>query len=231
MSANPVWYLFQLRTPVALYVKKLFDQAVNESQLVQTTSEILKNRITKEDNLNNLDKHTFNRFIPRAFIDKQQKPEVFDWDDLHNTYHLFFPQAFVKMFEYLFVTNSSAIPKAIIELDFIITNRVGAAEILWGGLGWERGMRLPGFFGNIFILSEEVATVLENVEKIFEEVDHTEFIKGAQAIALRGNGNEDVAKDIKSLFLSALRTALKERNGFLALNYPAMGSIPFLNPN
>jgi hypothetical protein len=229
MSADPVWCLFRVKPSDTLNVKKVFDKAVDESQIVHKSQDFMQNRTRKSDDFQHANKDTFNRFIPGAFVNKQQKAQAFDWDDLHDAYHLFFPRPFVEMFDNLFIANPPVISESMSEaqLGFIITNRVGAIEILWGGLGWARGSRLLGYFGNIFVLPEDIASVLANIEEIFEEVDDAEFIEGAQAIAARGNANEDVAKHIKSLFLSALHTVLKEGNGFLALNYPHMGSMPF----
>lgn len=229
MSVDPVWCLFRIKPSDMLNVKKLFDLAVEESQIIHKSQEFMQNRTRESDDSQHANKDTFNRFIPRAFVNRQQKAQAFDWDDLHNAYHLFFPQPFVEMFDKLFIGNPPAIsePMSEAQLGFVITNRVGATEILWGGLGWERGSRLPGYFGNMFVLPEDMASVLANIEEIFEEVDDAELIEGALAIGSRGNANEDVAKNIKSLFLSALHTVLKEGNGFLALSYPHMGSMSF----
>ncbi|MEA5621144.1 hypothetical protein VB711_25395 [Cronbergia sp. UHCC 0137] len=228
MSADPVWCLFRVKSSDMLNVKILFDKAVDESQTVHKLDEFMQNK-TRESNDFQYIKDTFNRFIPGAFVNKQQNPQAFDWDILDEAYHLFFSKAFVEMFENLFITNPRVISESMSEaqLDFIITNRVGATEILWGGLGWERANRLPGYFGNMFLSPEDIATVLANIEKIFEEVDDTKFFERAQAIGARGNANEDVAKNIKSLFLSALNRAFKKGDGFLALSYPHIGSMPF----
>ncbi|BCL36494.1 hypothetical protein [Nostoc sp. MS1] len=232
MSADTVWCLFRVHSSDTVNVKTLFNKAIEQSQIVEKISEFNKNRTKESDDLQFLNRDIINHFIPEAFVDKQQDIQAFDWDNLHDAYHLFFPKAFVDMFDNLFKSNPPAISESMLEahLDFIITNRVGATEILWGGLGWERGNRLPGYLGNMFILPEDIPHSLTKIEKIFNEVEDKQFFERVRTIGARGNVNEDVAKNIRSLFLSALSKALKRGDGFLALSYPHMGSIPFTEP-
>ncbi|GAA6619271.1 hypothetical protein [Scytonema sp. NUACC26] len=229
MSADPVWCLFRVKPSDVPNVKKTFDKAVEQSQVSEKLQEFLRKQVEEFNEFHCQDKATLNHFIPGSFVNKNKNFGVFDWNDLHKTYHLFFPHTFVKMFENLFMGDAPIIsePMDKAKLEFVITNRVGAAEILWGGLGWERASRLPGYLGNMLVLPEDVANALATVEKIFAEVAFEQFLEGARVIGVRGNANEDIVENIQSLVLSALGIVLKKGNGLLALNYPHIGSMPF----
>ncbi|OUL34450.1 hypothetical protein BV372_13675 [Nostoc sp. T09] len=229
MSADPVWCLLRIQPFDVLKVKKVFDEAVENSQILNKLQNYLQNRTENKSQFHPQEQETFNSYFPNAFVNKAENEDIFDWEDLHNVYHLFFPRSFTEIFDYLFIGDAPIIsmPMSQALLELIITNRVGATEILWGGLGWKRASRLPGYLGNMFVLPEDIANVLTIIEEIFAEVSIDEFVQGARTIGARGNCNESYAERLQSLILSCFSTVLHEGNGLLALSYPHMGSMPF----
>ncbi len=224
MSADPIWCLFRVKPSDVPNVRNAFDQAVVQSQISEKLSKFLRKRTEASGKFPPQDKAILNSLIPGFFVDKNQNPDAFDWDDLHEVGHLFFPEAFVDLFSSLFVGDYPLISESNSQA-VVITNRVGATQMLWGGLGWERASRLPGYFGNMFVPPEDVANNLTTIEEIFEEVSTEEFLECARAIGARGNCNEDKAESLQSLILSAFRTVLREGNGLLALSHPHVGSL------
>ncbi|KAF3888670.1 MULTISPECIES: hypothetical protein [Nostocales] len=229
MGAEPVWCLFKVPPTDVFNVKQVFEQAVERSQISYKLQNFLQKRTEYESKFHARDKEIFNYYIPKAFVDKQQTPDAFDWDDLHHAYHLFFPRAFAEIFDNLFIGEAPiiSVPMSQALLELVRTNRVGAPEMLWGGLGWERAGRLPGYLGNMFVPPEDIAVVLGTLEEVFQEVPSHEFIQGVSAIGTRGNGNEQYVESLQSLILSCFYTVFKEGNGLLALSHPHLGSMPF----
>ncbi|GAA6616855.1 hypothetical protein [Scytonema sp. NUACC26] len=229
MSANPVWCLLRVQPTDVLNVKKVFERAVERAQISDKLQNFIHKRAEYKSEFHAQDKEIFNRYIPKAFINKQQTPDVFDWDDLHNAYHLFFPSAFAEIFDNLFIgeTPIISVPMSQALLELVITNRVGAPEMLWGGLGWKRASRLPGYLGNMFVPPADIAVVLATIEEVFQEVPSYEFLQGVYAIGAGGTCNDGYAESLQSLIISCFCTVLKEGNGLLALSYPHMGSMPF----
>ncbi|BBD61554.1 hypothetical protein NIES2109_43820 [Nostoc sp. HK-01] len=228
MSADPVWCLFRIEPSDVLNVSQAFNQAVERSQIAYQLQDYLKIRtkISNQLPLQKLDES--NIYFPDCLIERQQNPDVFDWEDLHQTYHLFSPKAFVEIFDNLFVGDTPIISQRMsqAQLELIITNRVCATEMLWGALGWQHASKLPGYLGNMFVIPEDIATVLATIEKIFTEINTDEFIQGAKSIGFRGNCNEDDAETIQSIILSCFRNVLQEGNGLLALSHPHIGIMP-----
>lgn len=75
----------------------------------------------------------------------------------------------------------------------------------------------------MFIPLEELQDTLTDIEQLFAEVDEEDFFARACAVGADDNYN------LEKLFLLplALSKVLREGNGFLALNYPHLGSFPF----
>ncbi|MUG98532.1 hypothetical protein F7734_42060 [Scytonema sp. UIC 10036] len=189
MSADPVWCLLRVQPTDVLNVKKVFEKAVERSHISSQLQNFLQKRAEYESKFYAQDKEIFNHYFPKAFVNKQQTPDAFDWDDIYNAYHLFFPRAFVEIFDNLFIGEAPIISLAMSQalLELVITNRVGAPEMLWGGLGWKRASRLPGYLGNMFVPPKDVAVVLATIEEVFQEVPTHKFIQGVSAIGSRGN--------------------------------------------
>jgi hypothetical protein len=227
MSADPLWYLLQVQPQDCAKVKKAFNKAVKESKISQQLKEYLKSRKHRTPKFDQEFRQDMNQCIPDAFA-SSIGTDRYDWEDLHNTHHLFFPEEFEKLLESLFVKSDPIISssRSEAEIDFIISNRVGASQMLYGGLGWSRANRLTGYCGNMFIPPEELKETLLTIEQIFAEVDEKEFLVRANAIGSRGNCNEDITQLIIQ-FPLALGKVLSEGNGFLALNFSDLGSLSF----
>ncbi|AFY42868.1 hypothetical protein [Nostoc sp. PCC 7107] len=229
MSADPVWCLFRIEPSDVLKFSKVFNQAVERSQIAHQLQNYLKIRtkIINQLPFQTLDES--NIYFPDCLIERQQNPDVFDWEDLHQTYHLFFPKEFVEMFDTLFVGDTPIITQRIsqAQLELIVTNRVCATEMLWGGLGWKRASKLPGYLGNMFVTPENTANILAIIEEVFAEISADEFIQGAKSIGFRGNCNEDDAETLQLIILSCFHTVLQEGNGLLSLSHPHIGIMPF----
>lgn len=226
MGIHPVWFLFKIEDKDMLQVKLAFDRAVKKSAISDNLRQFLQERTTEGIIFAGED-YIFNSFCSETSIDKRFDNGEFNWIDLHKTYYLFFPEPFMELLTELFVRNPPILSKSIQEsiVEMIITNRVGATEMLWGGLGWKKANILPGYLGNMLVKTEEVESVLTTIEKIFEEVNYDEFIERAKCIGIRGNCNESIAEILPFLILSALRKISEENKGFLALSHPHIGSI------
>jgi hypothetical protein len=228
MSADPVWCWFRIEPSDVLNVSKAFNQAVERSQIAYQLQDYLKIRtdIVNQLPFQKLDES--NIYFPDCLIKRQKNSDVFDWEDLHQTYNLFFPKTFVEIFDTLFVGNTPIISQRMskAQLELIITNRVCATEMLWCGLGWKLASKLPGYLGNMFVIPENIANVLAIIEEVFAEVSNEEFIQGAKSIGFRGNCNEDDAETLQSIILFCFHTVLREGNGLLALSHPNIGIIP-----
>ncbi|MBD2592723.1 hypothetical protein H6G74_00065 [Nostoc spongiaeforme FACHB-130] len=229
MSADPVWCLFRIEPSDVLNVSQAFNQAVERSQIAYHLQDYLKIRteIINQPPFQTLNEA--NIYFPDCLIQRQQNSDVFDWEDLHQTYHLFFQKELVEIFDTLFVGDTPIISQRMSQsqLELIITNRVCATEMLWGGLGWQRANKLPGYLGNMFVKPENIANVLAIIEEVFAEISNDEFIQGAKSIGFRGNCNEDDAEALQSIILSCFHTVLQEGNGLLALSHPHIGMMPF----
>lgn len=228
MSADPVWCWFRIEPSDVLNVSKAFNQAVERSQIASQLQNYLRIRteILNQLPFQKLDES--NIYFPDCLIQRQQNSDVFDWEDLHQTYHLFFPKAFVEIFDTLFVGDTPIISQRMsqAQLALITTNRVCATEMLLGGLGWRRASKLPGYLGNMFVTPENIANILALIEEVFAEISADKFIQGAKSIGYRGNCNEDDAETLQSIILSSFHTVLQEGNGLLALSHPHMGTLP-----
>ncbi|MBE9210563.1 hypothetical protein IQ244_29485 [Nostoc sp. LEGE 06077] len=229
MSADPVWCLFRIELSDVINVSQAFNQAIKRSQIAYQLQDYLKIRTEILNQLPFQKLNESNIYFPDCLIERQQNSDVFDWEDLHQTYHLFFPKTFVKIFDTLFVGTTPIISQRMsqAQLELIITNRVCATEMLWGALGWKRASKLPGYLGNIFVLPEDVANVLAIIEEVFAEISADEFVQGAKSIGFRGNCNEDDLENLESIIMSCFRTVLQEGNGLLALSHPHIGIMPF----
>jgi len=228
MSADPVWCLFRIEPSNVLNVSKAFNQAVERSQIVSQLQDYLKIRteILNQIPFQKLDES--NIYFSDCLIKRQENSDIFDWEDLHQTYHLFFPNAFVEIFDTLFVGDTPIISQRMsqAQLALIVTNRVCATEMLWGGLGWKRAGKFPGYLGNMFVIPEDITNVLATIEEVFADIRADEFIQGAKSIGFRGNCNEDDAETLQSIILSCFHTALQEGNGLLTLSHPHIGIMP-----
>jgi len=205
MSADPGWFLFRVLPENTSKAKKVFERAAQQSRVPEKTREFLRDRATDPD------------YNPN------------DWSDLCLAYDLFYPDAFEAIVNDIFIGRASFIPEEARDrahLEAVITNRVGAAMMLWCGLGFERANRLPGFFGNMFVSPEAVASTLQQVEEIFGEVDPKMFIARADAINICQT-NPDTAQQLLTVLLSSLESILREGNGLLALNYSYIGALPY----
>jgi hypothetical protein len=227
MSADPIWNLFRVQPQDSLKVKSAFNKAAKESKISSQLKEYLGNRNYRTPTFDQEFRQDMNESIPEAFA-VIPNSNAYDWEDLHNTYHLFFPKEFEDLLESLFVSHDPIIScsRSEAELDFIISNRVGASEILYAGLGWTRANKLPGYCGNMFIPPEKIKETLSNIEQIFVEVDEEEFFVRANAIASRGNCNEDIIQLVFQ-FPLLLQKVSYEGNGFLALNFSDVGCLSF----
>jgi hypothetical protein len=224
MGAEPVWFLYQIKPEDALRVKNVFNKAVEQSQISENLRGYLQNRTREPDKYHQQD-DIFSFLIPKPFVDSYQNPDVFDWEDSLDTIDLFYPKAFVEMCESL-LRGEHPFEFNLweeVELEWISINRASPTQALWAGLGWKRASRLPGYLGNIFVLPENVASVLATIEEIFKEVIDEDFLYRAMGIG----DNKSVAERLLTLLPSAFRTVSKEGNGCLALSYPHLGSIPF----
>lgn len=229
MGAEPVWFLFRVEPQDSTRVKKAFNKAVEQSKIAQKLQDYLQSRIgasTSEYSFPEM----LREFYPQAFVNISDTLDFFDWEDMHNTVDLFFPKAFEKMAERLFVGDRPIMTTPLEEatLDLISSIRLGVSQFLYAGLGWQRASRLPGYCGNIFISSEELQEILAAVEQLFEGINKEDFFARAYAV-----GAEDSYCNLEKVFSFplALKKALKEGNGFLALNYSHLGSFPLLGEN
>ena len=73
------------------------------------------------------------------------------------------------------------------------------------------------------IASAAIETVLANIEAVLNHINHANFL--ARAYAIAGSENEHAIDTLLSRLPSALKLALKEGTGFVALSYPHLGSL------
>lgn len=228
MGAEPVWCLFRVQPQDSAKVKKAFDKATKQSKIAQKFQGYLQSRNIASPISEYPFTEMLREFYPQAFANISDTPDFFDWEDMDNTPDLFFPQAFEKMVKQLFIGDSPIMSISIDEatVEFVSSIRVGVSQFLYAGLGWKRASRLPGYCGNMFIPLEELQDTLIDIEQLFAEVDEEDFFARACAV-----GAGDSYCNLEKLFLLplALSKVLREGNGFLALNYPHLGSFPFLD--
>ncbi|MBW4580615.1 MAG: hypothetical protein KME42_13710 [Tildeniella nuda ZEHNDER 1965/U140] len=206
MSADPAWFLFRVLPENASEARNAFEKAAQQARIPEKTREFLRNRA----------------------LDPDLNPD--NWSDLCLAYDLFYPEAFEAIVSNIFSNQVSFIPKEARDeahLEAVITNRIGAAMMLWCGLGFERANRLPGAFGNMFVSPEAVASTLHQVEEIFGEVEPKTFIERADAILIGTATGTDVAPQLLTILSSSLRSVLREGYGLLALNYGYIGALPY----
>ncbi len=226
MTAEPAWCLFRVQPQDSIKVKKAFNAAIKQSKVSQKLQAYLQSRRLKSSTSRQLFQEALSEFYPQALPNISDLSDLVDWEDLHNTFHLFFPEAFRKMLDRLF-RGANPIMSSSMEastIDLLTSHDFGAGQVLYAGLGWERASRLPGCCGNMFISPEELGETLIEIEQVFREVDEADFFARACAA---GTGEYC---DLEEFFLFplALSKILKEGNGLLALNHPHMGSLPFL---
>ena len=230
MSAEPVWWLFRIQPQDSENVKKAFDKAIKQSKVAQKLEGYLQNR----DSASSISIGPFSeglkflemlRKFPQAFENISNTSDCFDWKDAYETAELFFPKAFEKMLEHLFVGASPIISVSMEDatIEFMSSRELGASQFLYAGLVWERAGRLPGYCGNIFIPPDKVQDAVRDMETNFREVKEKDFFARAYAIGAGGSGC-----NVKKLFSLPLilSKVLREGNGFLALNYSHIGNFP-----
>jgi len=200
MSVDKGWLFFRVEPKESVACQNAFDQAIKQAQLEQKSKQFLCTH--------------------KACLDR------LDHDAFLDSYELLYPHAITSLADDIFIERD---PIFTWDFDscnfkFVITNRIGAAEVLCYAIGWGRARRLPGYFGNLFIPPQAIADVLDLVEEILAEVDIDEFMwKGAEAAI---GCCEHIVPELRSILPSALKTVLKEGNGLLALNYPDIGALP-----
>lgn len=225
MSAEPAWCLFRVYPDTALEVKKAFNNAVKESEIPQKLQKYLEERESKPFITDQLFQINVNTYFPKALDNISDPSDLFTWEDINKTYDLFFG-AFMRMLEvFLYKTTTYSAGEEPI-IDFITSNRVGVSQFLYAGLGWKRAKKLPGYCGNIFISHKELRRTLVDIKSIFSEIGEEDFYARA---CLVGAGMEDNERCLENLYLLPLllEKLLREGNGFLALNYPHIGSLSF----
>jgi hypothetical protein len=99
---------------------------------------------------------------------------------------------------------------------------VPPAAILWQGLGPERAMRLPGFFGNMLVRAEAVAAAREQVRAALD-VPRRTFTERARVLRHSQFDDATVAR-IHECLPQALAQALEGCTGFLALSGQLVGA-------
>ncbi|HEY9909319.1 MAG TPA: hypothetical protein V6D18_17150 [Thermosynechococcaceae cyanobacterium] len=201
MSVDLCWYLYRVRPKEAPEMRKAFKKAIKQSQIAEET---------------------------KAFL--QAWPETpedgAEWERWFSAaYKVLYPDAFTKLLESV-VAGQTILQANSNSLEFVCTNRIGAAMMLCEGLGFARARRLPGYFGNLFIPPEETASALEQVKQIFSEVTSTEFVERAAAIGSYGD-NDRQAKELAILLPLQLQRVSYEGDGLLALSHPCVGAIPY----
>lgn len=209
MSADPAWFFFRVLPENASEARNVFEKAAQQACIPDKTREFLHNRA----------------------LNSGLNPD--DWSDLCLAYNLFYPEAFEAIVNDIFLGRATFVPQEARDeahLEAVITNRIGAAMMLWCGLGFERANRLPGFFGNMFISPEAIAITLQQVEEIFGEVEPKTFIERADAIVVGTATGTDVAPQLLTILSSSLRSVLREGCGLLALNYGYIGALPSSEP-
>ncbi|XGV95706.1 MAG: hypothetical protein ACAF41_23560 [Leptolyngbya sp. BL-A-14] len=205
MSVDPAWFLLRVFAEDAQEAESVFEKAVLQSRIPEKAREFLQNRATQTD-LN---------------------PD--DWSDLCLAYDLFYPDALIQILDDIITDQSSIMPGEELEaatLAHQLTNRESATMILWVGLGYKPASRLPGYFGNMFVPPEDVASALQKVEQLLGELSSAEFARRAETVYALGY-YKTFPQTLLSLLASSLRTVLREGNGLLALNYPCVGALPY----
>ncbi len=101
-------------------------------------------------------------------------------------------------------------------LDVVITRGDTAAIILHQALGPENSIKLPGFFGSLFLTHIELVDEYKRVQEVFESENSRKML--AQALAwTRGYNDEEVVKQILRVFPDAMRKSISKSCGILAL--------------
>lgn len=205
MSVDPAWFLLRVFAEDAQEAESVFEKAVLQSRIPEKAREFLQGRATQTD----LD------------------PD--DWSDLCLAYDLFYPDALTQILDDIMTDQSSIMPGEELEaaiLEQEVTNRESATMVLWVGLGYKPASRLPGYFGNMFVPPEDVASALQRVEQLLGELSLAEFVKKAEAVYALGYA-KTFPQTLLLLLISSLRTVLREGDGLLALNYPHIGALPY----
>ena len=225
MGAQPVWCLFRVRPQDSAKVKKVFDQALKQSKIGQKLQSYLLSRKNKRPPSTSQFPELLRELYPQAFANIAELSDFFTWEDMDDTADFFFPTALRTMAERLFTGDNPILSSSMCDatLDLVTSSRFGVGQFLYAGLGWQRASRLPGVCGNMFVPPEELQEALKEIEAIFKEVDEEDFVARACAVG----AGEDC--DLEKLFLLPLGLSkiLSEGHGFLALNYPHLGSFPF----
>lgn len=222
MSVEPVWCLLRIEPEDFSEIQQVFEDTVARAksagslqkylQRRERHARLLKKRLSEFPFFGVAQSVTLTEYLDDAELFLDAVDDLFYLPDHDHLLSLLFRQYTVSW-------------DALIEM--VVTRHRVATQILFGALGWQTANRLPGYFGNMVIAPQAVATVLTHVEEIFSEVNAEAFSKRARAIAVCGVVNEDrIADSLIPLLLSALKLASQEDCGFAAISHPHLGCLP-----
>lgn len=225
MAAEPVCFLLRVPPQDSIRIENSFNEAADQSKIFQRTKEYLQKRKAKwpKSDFMRHEYQLMREYNPKAFENISEVSNFFTGDDFYDAYSLFFPKQFETMLENLFTDDSliESISISNATIDLMTARRFGVNQFLFSGLGWERGNRLPGFCGNMFVSPKDLPQVFKKCEGIFLEVGREDFY------ARTGEDCHDIEKLFS--FPQFMSKALREGNGFLALNHGHIGTFPFPN--
>ena len=227
MSIQPAWCFFKIPVRDTPEVKARFDEAIELSEIESKAHDFERRRREK--------RKSEEKGIPMSSEENLDKSNLlarnldeFGAEDIDATLDLFFSSALEDLVEAIADIHElplSVMPSETI-IDFLTADRIGASQMLFSGLGWEKANKLPGFFGNIFVDSFEVSNILVEVEMIFASVNYKRYLKKAKLLGARGNLNDYSAALAFEILPSALGVAEREECSLLALNFSHSGGLP-----
>jgi hypothetical protein len=228
MSTQPAWCFLKIPTEDTPEIKKRFYDALEYSEIQVNASDFEREirrkikAINQEESVLSFKDEDKLNFRMRDF-------DQFVFEEMNKSYNFFFSEAFDNLLENIFdpyKTPLSVMPNETI-IDVLTSDRIGASQMLYAGLGWEKANQLPGFFGNMLVESFEISDILSEVEMIFASVDHRKFLKKAKLAGATGNLNDYPAARLFDMLPAALKTSEIEECSLLTLNFSHAGCLPF----
>ena len=228
MSAEPAWCLMKVEPEDVPLAKSLFSKHLEEQRKQQQLENYLFRR-KRNARLSGRELEDFPFFSPN--------PESFDCYTyvadaslfLDENIDLFFVNHINTFLNQLWAANQNEdyFDNRFELLKLVVGHRAVPTQMLIGGLGGLRAIQLPGYWGNMLILPEEVDTALSHISDLLDSVDYDIYFSRAKTLGGIGVSNDSTAAEVFGVLPSTLRWLSGENCGLLALSHDHVGSFPY----